>query len=359
MALLLAASCSDDEDTEPADGPSPSASAITLNAAGSRFLPWESRATVVTGDNLKERGFDVWAFCNDSIAWMGNEATGVRFINTDTQNPYSVDDGNGRYWGYASADSVAYWPNPTKSYDGTTVTYPTVDFYAVYPSNHDVKTIKQSETGYNTIKINAKAKTITYDCSNDGRKQIDMMVAVEKDKTKKNGVATMNFKHVLSQIVFTGKTASDDITVILARVYIHQIHKRGTYDLTKQKSWELTTDTTYYPNGRAKDITINSTTTAVDLTDTERGPLILLPQKVDAASITAGTQTAPDKTVTGAYLEINGQIKSGDTWILGSSGHNASIYYPLTVDWEPGKKYIYNLIFGQATKAAASVSDWK
>ncbi len=162
----------------------------------------------------------------------------------------------------------------------------------------------------------------------------------------------------LSQIVFTGKTASDDITVTLARVYIHQIHKHGTYYLTTQ-SWELTTDTTYYPNGRAKDITINSTTTAVDLTDTDLGPLMLLPQKVDAASITAGTQTVPDKTVTGAYLEINGQIKSGDTWILGSSGHNASIYYPLAVDWEPGKKYIYNLIFGQATKAAASVSDWK
>jgi len=94
-----------------------------------------------------------------------------------------------------------------------------------------------------------------------------------------------------------------------------------------------------------KSITVNGNATATDIsTDT---PMLNIPQ-----TLTAWTVSAPNKSKLEAdnakqcYLEIACKIRQNGVFLLGSADNYGTIYVPFGATWEPGKRYIYTLIFG-------------
>ena len=47
-----------------------------------------------------------------------------------------------------------------------------------------------------------------------------------------------------------------------------------------------------------------------------------------------------------SYLAINCKIKQSGVYVVGSDSNYGTIYVPFGADWQPGKRYIYTLIFG-------------
>ena len=45
------------------------------------------------------------------------------------------------------------------------------------------------------------------------------------------------------------------------------------------------------------------------------------------------------------YLEISCRIKQNDTYLFGKDDFK-TLYVPFSATWEPGKRYVYTLIFG-------------
>ena len=48
------------------------------------------------------------------------------------------------------------------------------------------------------------------------------------------------------------------------------------------------------------------------------------------------------------YLEISMKLKQNDSYLIGSASEYKTVYVPFdnATGWEPGKRYIYTLIFG-------------
>ena len=47
-----------------------------------------------------------------------------------------------------------------------------------------------------------------------------------------------------------------------------------------------------------------------------------------------------------SYLSIECKISIGDVYYSGSKSGYGTLYVPFGADWEPGKRYVYTLIFG-------------
>lgn len=60
-----------------------------------------------------------------------------------------------------------------------------------------------------------------------------------------------------------------------------------------------------------------------------------LPGSIDAAN-----------TANQSYLKITCKIKQSGAYLVGSDSEYKDLYVPFGADWQPGKRYIYTLIFG-------------
>ena len=47
-----------------------------------------------------------------------------------------------------------------------------------------------------------------------------------------------------------------------------------------------------------------------------------------------------------SYLEISCKIQQAGVYLYGSADEYKTIYVPFEASWEPGKRYIYTMIFG-------------
>lgn len=158
----------------------------------------DTRTTPIGTHNLTSTNFDVMAFMSsDNALFMGGKHVsgvsdhGVKIVyNTSA-------------WDYDDKDKVAYWP-----------TSGDVDFYAVSPAITD--DLVHHGFAYD---MTSTAKTIAYrtvDEYGSTETNHDVMYAVTKGRNKGNNGAMavqMNFKHILSQVVFKAKTTSSILEV--------------------------------------------------------------------------------------------------------------------------------------------------
>lgn len=382
LSALLFAACTSDDSTDTVVEPSSLSTPIMLKASSTPFEVWNgSRSTAITSSNLSNYDFDVWAF-SDGNALMGSSEKGVRFTHTTTSSGTSASDGGTGYWDYASRETVGYWPNPSISYNGNTTTYPTVDFFAVYPAPGTYGSGGETEElEYNSTSITATSKKITLDISTTSTKQFDFMYAIETGKKKGDGAVTMNFHHALSQIVFTARLGDGVKAATVHQVTIHNVYKRGECDFSKGSLvWTVNTTissptTNYMAPQPSYSVDVTSSTTPVEITES-KGPLFLIPQTLSAtSSFTSGTTSDPTKdsegntvTVSGCYLDVECKVqKASDNYIVGAaSGDNewGHVYLPFSATWKPGNKYVYNLVFEPKSSAkpriqiSETVSPW-
>lgn len=298
----------------------------------------DTRTTPIGTHNLTSTNFDVMAFMSsDNALFMGGKHVsgasdhGVKIVYKTSA------------WDYDDPDKVAYWP-----------TSGDVDFYAVSPAITDDLVLQ----GF-AYDMTSAAKTISYttvDEYNSKGTNHDVMYAVTKGRNKKNNgtmPVQMNFKHILSQVVFKAKTTSSILEVDVENVKIHNFVHSGKFTLPAgepaMSDWKLSPAAkgAYTVKLAANVKTKNA---VVNLSDMN-SPLMLIPQKLTKWSTSAGTAVSiPDADkAKQCYLEISMKLKQNDSYLIGSAAKYKTVYVPFDNGedgWEPGKRYIYTLIFG-------------
>lgn len=299
----------------------------------------DTRTTPIGTQNLTSTNFDVMAFMSsDKALFMGGKHVsgasdhGVKIVyNTSA-------------WDYYDPDKVAYWP-----------TSGDVDFYAVSPAITGDLVLQ----GF-AYDMTSAAKTISYttvDEYNSKGTNHDVMYAVTKGRNKENNgtrPVQMDFKHILSQVVFKAKTKQSTLTVDVKNIKIHNFVHSGTFKLPTDEpamsDWSLSPAAAgaYTVKLNAANVVVTNNT-AVDLSDMN-SPLMLIPQKLTKWSTSAGTAVSileADKAKK-CYLEISMKLKQNDSYLIGSAAEYKTVYVPFdnATGWEPGKRYIYTLIFG-------------
>lgn len=298
----------------------------------------DTRTTPIGTHNLTSTNFDVMAFMSsDNTLFMGGKHVsgvsdhGVKIVyNTPA-------------WDYDDKDKMAYWP-----------TVGDVDFYAVSPAITDDLVLQ----GF-VYDMTSAAKTISYstvDEYNSKGTNHDVMYAVTKGRNKENNGATavqMNFKHILSQVVFKAKTTSSILEVDVENVKIHNFVHSGTFTLPAgepaMSDWKLSPAAKGAYTVKLNAANVKTKNAVVNLSDMN-SPLMLIPQKLTKWSTSAGTAVSipeADKAKE-CYLEISMKLKQNDSYLIGSAAEYKTVYVPFdnATRWEPGKRYIYTLIFG-------------
>ena len=305
---------------------------IGFHTVGSQM---ESRATIINnGEDLKSTTFNVYAFDGDGKAFMGENDTQLGYggVNISYQNDK---------WDYTTSSDQKYWPGTVKP----------LNFYAVNPVNFDTKMMP-----FYGWQINNKKQEIQYTCideygQNIGYSNIDVMYATAKNQTKDNnaGKVSLDFKHILTQIAFKAKTQDENTKVEIESIVIHNVASGGKFVMPKEGS----TGTGWTPKDLKQNFTIgmNSTTaTTVDNTGTKvfTKPILFVPQQLTKWATTASTPMTIEEADVAkqCYLEIICKISIDDTYPHGTATKFEKLYVPFEADWQPGKRYVYTLIFG-------------
>ena len=194
-----------------------------------------------------------------------------------------------------------------------------------------------------------------YTASTTSANQEDIMVAYAPKKVAseyKAGVP-LEFKHILSQIVFKADNADkNDITVKVAGIRINNIYSKGTFTLptaAAASAWSDIQTSATYKNTVAAASAITLTDGEATLLTSVFDPQMLVPQTLPAyegegvgAYLSVLVQVT--NATTGAAIYPVNQVDAGDNPIVGSGYAWAAVDFGSTT-WEPGKKYIYTLHF--------------
>ena len=302
----------------------------------------ETKATIY-GPNSKDFGFDVFAFDNLGNFFMGKEGEHGYTQNTDlsfTHDGVQIIPTEAGNWVYKNAKEVAYWPTTNS-----------LDFYAVSPTNFSAESYYYSHYFWS---IKSGKQTIAYTITNEFQtnlKDLDVMYAVAKGQTKdtKQGVVQLNFKHILSQVLFRAKVQYKSMTVTIKEMKIYNIALGGifTFPLADVEptltNWTSTKAYTkvIIKNSNTTDVVANSINTPVDIIGTSN-PMLFIPQTLTAWDTSISKEEA-DKAENNFqnYLEVACKIEQN-----GATVHNGTLYIPFGTVWQPGKRYIYTLNFG-------------
>lgn len=327
VAAALLSGCSDNE---LASVETSEMNAIGFHVVGSQA---ETKATPTTPDNLTLTDFDVFAFKGSEI-YMGENSNAFEHKGVNIKH-------NGTAWDYANAADRHYWPSEA------------LDFYAVNPATFDMDLI--SNYGWN---IHHNTQQILYLCADeygDGSQpaNIDVMYAIAKNKTKDSngGKVSLQFKHILSQVVFKAK-ANTDMKVTIESIKIHNVEARGTFTFpeeattypTTQNNWDLISNSLIkdFTVVKDKSIIVDNATTATEIS--VDSPMLFVPQPLTAWETSHPISQA--NTNKESYLEISCKIKQSGSYLFGDEATFKTLYVPFGPSWDPGKRYIYTLIFG-------------
>ena len=289
-----------------------------------------SRATIIKNDNLKDYSFNVYAFNRqddgtDGTVFMGtnDEGQGNGGVNI------SYQDGK---WNYTKPEDLKYWPTDA------------LNFYAVSPVSDPIYTWQISQN-------KKEIDYLSYDEYDDGIPYTDVMyaVATKKSLAENGGTVQLQFKHITSQIVFMAKKLPvSNMNVEIKSIKLHNFKHRGTFKIPtdgsepKQSDWSYITLPTQEPNYVIKDEKIDVKTDATDIST--RTPMFLIPQPLTRWDTSHDIETANTKKE--SYLSIECKISIDGSYRVGSESGYGTLYVPFGADWQPGKRYVYTLIFG-------------
>ena len=288
-----------------------------------------SRATIIDAGNITSTDFKVYAFDGDGNAFMGENDTEPAW------NGVKINHTTGK-WDYANSADIKYWPGTVKP----------LDFYAVNPATFDMENM-MTHYGWN---FNKDSQQITYTCidefgQNKGISNLDVMYATAKNQTKDNnaGKVGLVFKHILCQVAFKAKTQDANMQVEIESINIHNVNTGGIFTIPTgipaNKDWQLTGISRTFSIGMNGTTSVNNTGTGVFTKPMLFVPQVLRPWVPSDKNIDAANN---DKLT---YLEISCRIKQNNTYLFGKNGFE-TLYVPFSATWEPGKRYVYTLIFG-------------
>ncbi len=292
-----------------------------------------------------------------------------------------------KVWGNLSSDGVAYFSGDdvTIASDGactsTNVRYwPDValDFFAVAGRSSNDLTVSRATDA------TATSASFTYTVKDNVGEQEDVLYAAALSKTKPEANSTekvtLNFAHALSQIVFKAKNSNSKLHVVVSGVKVAHLNNSGTFTFTQSTGTEWSEDETgnYTANNTrvtgswgtplsgdatyeitcTSDVTLTSAAQDLENTDDAKkeDAMLLMPQSQDAWYAPA------NGTASGFYFGLKCRIYNvaGSQYVEGTdiqlwgakgeddkfNGEEAYVYIPASINWQPGKKYIYTFNFG-------------
>lgn len=300
-----------------------------------------SRATIIDNSNLTDYSFKVYAFTRNST----DGSDGTVFMGTNDAELGNKGGVNISYqggkWGYNTPTDLKYWPTGA------------LNFYAVSPVSDQFHYYWQITDKKKEIKV------VTFDEYGDPEnfpKNVDVMYAISKNQTKteeNGGKVKMKFRHILSQVAFKARTEFSSMKVTINSIKIYHFYNTGTFTLPTtdaeptQTDWNRP-DAGYITDGfiavKDKSIDVGYTPTSISID----GPMLFIPQMLNKWTTTAESprsieQANADKQ---SYLEISCKIKQNDTYLFGNESEYKTLYVPFGADWQPGKRYVYTLVFG-------------
>ena len=307
-----------------------------------------SRATIINSGDITKTDFKVYAFDGEGNAFMGNNDT------EPGRHGVEINHKTGE-WDYANSSDLRYWPDYS------------LDFYAVSPGTVP----EENSQDHYFWQINNNSQTIIYNSfdeygTSSTHQNLDVMYAVAKGQTKANGKVNLTFKHILSQVLFKAKTNDDKLEVEINGINFHNAQLAGSFTIPAGEPQRI--DWTQFPTastlkvGMDGQVTVKSTGTDVFTKPMLFVPQVLSPWVPSDKNIDAANK---DKLT---YLEISCRIKQNNTYLFGKNSFE-TLYVPFSATWEPGKRYVYTLIFGggydrdgkailQPINFDPSVEDW-
>lgn len=270
---------------------------------------------------------------------------------------------------YANASDTKYWPYIMSGSDyvlaGTKL-----DFVAISPA---------SLAGNGFTPANTGGKLEDYTPGTD-----DVLFAVNTGRAQADGAVPMQFKHLLSQIIFKAKKASG-MNVDIQSITLANVPNKGTWTASAisgqnvTAAWTTTFATT--PADKTDYAGGSGSVTAVDNDDAQQltatgSEILIIPQDAsqlaynptlvgttdtDSKAWAVETKATTDdhfntgddnnrtvnKGINKLFLKVTLRVQNatGD-YTLGSATTYDEIYYSVNTNWEAGKKYIYTLLFG-------------
>ena len=368
LAMLAAAamgslgSCSSDELLDGTNTLPENAIAFNVTQQGAL-----SRGTETNSGNFQNqiKDFQVWAYFDKAATGNGVTPGGLYVGDSHTIGTKVNGDSNGA-WSYDDVTKQQYWPTTTAP----------LNFQAITPYAHSSFTIENTpdvaEPKLAHVTANVTVPTTVTD-------QQDIMFAKADGQTRETNSQTvgLNFQHGMSQVVFSGKLASDKIEATVHGIEIHNLHNTGKVgymgsnaELQASVSGDASTT---FAAGLVESAVVNSTS-EVKVLSAADGALFMLPQTVAKWTTTAKNPvpTSEADANHNSYLKVTCTIKDKASNVV--LINNGAIYIPLEVNWQQGKKYSYTLIFGDGEngftedgghnqdllqiKYSVSASDW-
>ena len=344
-------SCSNDDEVAGGSPVSPQSSAISYNFG---FNGKATRGLGLVGadatDAAKIPNMQVWAYYAPDANGTG-VTPGAQYIGVSANEGITVTNLGGGSW-KEDAQYTAYWPALSA----------TLNFQAIAPASDPSFSVANNVAN----KLAHMVATVTVPENNSLQKDILMANADKVTEESNSRKVQLNFKHVLSQVRFSVKTASQQVSGEIKDIALCNIKQKGTVGFqgedagTNEADWavvlasaepdNLTAKTTY-SIGMVGDGTfgVAEFTTAKDMTAAD-GSLLMLPQTTekwataDGSAVTIAAADAAYNT----YIKITCKIKNGNTYLLGGEGEDdfGYVYIPFKAEWEMGKKYIYTINIG-------------
>lgn len=301
-----------------------------------------SRATIIDNSNLTDYSFNVYAFNRNDDD--GSDGTVFMCINDESHNNNGVNISyKGGKWDYTTSTDLKYWPTGA------------LNFYAVSPAKEPHLFSWQISQDSKEIKVTTFDEYKATD-PDDIYKNVDVMYAISKNQTKtltNGGTVHMQFRHILSQVAFKARTETPDMKVTIKGIKIYNFYFSGTFtlpttdDAPTRNNWSFPLEGGYTTNGftAVKDKSIDVGNTAISISTDE--PMLFIPQELKKWTTTAASPrtTAQAKIDKESYLEISCRIQQNGTYLFGKNDFE-TLYVPFSAIWEPGKRYVYTLIFG-------------
>lgn len=287
-------------------------------------------------------------------AWEGGDKLHVTAIYKSAkyfQDDFTKGTGEGSAAGFNSTTKY-YWPNDLSTNSITFTAFWNVA-QKTYASSGDENSLAAAYTVPDAV-----------------AEQKDLLLA-KKTVTSKptDGGVTLNFRHMLSQIIVKVANDESNLKVVVSGVRVGYVAKTGTFtytggvtdtqvaDATNTANATLIPRTNWSPTAATAATQLHEQTVSATLTGTADATVltsfsewILMPQQLTAATDytareTSGAVTsATDPKLNGAYLALKMTVKSADD--AATIVPEQWCYWPINTEWLPGYKYTYTINAG-------------
>ena len=247
-----------------------------------------------------------------------------------------------------------YFNDETFSKNGGVWESTTPHFWPAYPltfcAYNEPVTI-----GVVTKNITVAGQTLTVTPSHILADQEDLVAAYANNKTEsdaESGSLSLNFNHILTQVVVKAKNSSATYTVVVDEAKLANLAGSGTYTFSNNKmaadeSLKNSDYSTDYFTSSFTPKTLDGEAQEV-MTNAGNGKWYLIPQSVTAWKRGLDASDEMANASNGTYLALKVKITKGSNKIYPFSGDQSgwmAVPVPTDLKFEQGKKYTVTIDF--------------